>query len=57
MIVALYEQNRRIQLEMGADPDQAVVIPNGIDIPRFSAVRREKRPGFHVGCVGWIVPI
>jgi glycosyltransferase involved in cell wall biosynthesis len=42
---------------MGADPDRAVVIPNGIDIPRYSALAREKRPGFHVGFVGRIVPI
>jgi polysaccharide biosynthesis protein PelF len=56
-IVALFEQNRRVQIEMGADPDRAVVIPNGIDIPRYSALAREKRPGFHVGFVGRIVPI
>ncbi len=56
-IVALFEQNRRIQIEMGADPDRAVVIPNGIDIPRYASVRREKRAGFHVGFVGRVVPI
>jgi glycosyltransferase involved in cell wall biosynthesis len=66
LIVSLYEQNRRKQIEMGADEDKAIVIPNGIDIPRFRAVVREKRSivaegreteGFHVGLVGRVVPI
>jgi polysaccharide biosynthesis protein PelF len=57
LVVSLFEHNRRRQIEMGADPDRSVVIPNGIDIPRFSAVVREKREGFHVGLVGRVVPI
>jgi glycosyltransferase involved in cell wall biosynthesis len=56
-IISLFEYNRRRQLELGADEDRAMVIPNGIDIPRFSAVVRRKRPGFHVGLVGRVVPI
>ncbi len=56
-IISLFEYNRRRQLELGADEDKAMVIPNGIDIPRFSAVVRAKRPGFHVGLVGRVVPI
>lgn len=56
-IISLFEYNRRRQLELGADEDKAIVIPNGIDIPRFASVRREKRPGFHVGLVGRVVPI
>jgi glycosyltransferase involved in cell wall biosynthesis len=57
MVIALFEQNRRIQIEMGADPDKATVIPNGIDIPRYASVVRERRPGFHIGFVGRVVPI
>jgi polysaccharide biosynthesis protein PelF len=57
LVVSLFEQNRRLQIEMGAEPEKAVVIPNGIDIPRFTAVRRERREGFHVGLVGRVVPI
>lgn len=56
-IISLFEYNRRRQLEMGADEDKAIVIPNGIDIPRFASVKRVKRPGFHVGLVGRVVPI
>lgn len=57
LVISLFEQNRRKQIEMGADEDKTIVIPNGIDIPRFSAVAREKREGFHVGLVGRVVPI
>ena len=57
LVISLFEYNRRRQIEMGADPDKAEVIPNGIDIPRFGSVAREKRKGFHVGLVGRVVPI
>ena len=57
VVVSLFEQNRRRQIEMGADADKAIVVPNGIDIPRFSSVQRMKRDGFHVGLVGRVVPI
>ena len=56
-IVSLFEHNRRRQIDLGADPDTAIVIPNGIDVPRFSSVVRKKREGFHVGLVGRVVPI
>lgn len=54
---SLFEYNRRIQISLGAKPDTAVVIPNGIDVERFSSVVREKRSGFHIGLVGRVVPI
>jgi glycosyltransferase involved in cell wall biosynthesis len=57
LVISLFEQNRRKQIEMGADAEKAFVIPNGIDIPRFSSVVRKKREGFHVGLVGRVVPI
>jgi glycosyltransferase involved in cell wall biosynthesis len=56
-VISLFEYNRRRQIEMGADEKRAVVIPNGIDLPRFGSVRRERREGFHVGLVGRVVPI
>jgi glycosyltransferase involved in cell wall biosynthesis len=56
-VISLFEQNRRRQIEMGAEAARSIVIPNGIDIPRFSAVVRRKREGFHVGLVGRVVPI
>jgi glycosyltransferase involved in cell wall biosynthesis len=56
-ITALFEENRRKQLDLGADPAKCTVIPNGIDVDRFSSVVRSPRPGFHVGLVGRVVPI
>lgn len=57
VVTALFEENRQKQIELGADPKRCIVIPNGIDIERFSSVVRTKKPGFHVGLVGRIVPI
>ncbi len=56
LIISLFEENRRKQHELGADPSRTEVIPNGIDLPRF-CIEREERPGFHVGLVGRVVPI
>jgi glycosyltransferase involved in cell wall biosynthesis len=33
------------------------VIPNGIDVARYSSVQRIKKQGFHIGLVGRVVPI
>ncbi len=57
MVTALFEENRQKQIELGASPANTVVIPNGIDIERFSSVERVKKDGFMVGLVGRIVPI
>lgn len=54
---SLFEYNRRIQLELGANEDTALVIPNGIDVEKYSSVERVPREGFHVGLVGRVVPI
>jgi len=54
---SLFEHNRQISMELGASEDKSLVIPNGIDIERYSSVTREKREGFHVGLVGRVVPI
>ena len=56
LIISLFEENRRKQHELGANPEITRVIPNGIDLERFS-VEREEKPGFHVGLVGRVVPI
>ena len=56
MIISLFEENRRKQHELGADVNRTSVIPNGIDIQRFS-INREEKEGFHVGLVGRVVPI
>lgn len=55
-IISLFEENRRKQHELGANPAMTEVIPNGIDLPRF-CIEREEKEGFHVGLVGRVVPI
>ena len=56
-ITALFEVNRQKQHELGADPQRTFVVPNGIDIERFTIERKPKESGFHVGLVGRVVPI
>jgi glycosyltransferase involved in cell wall biosynthesis len=58
-IVSLYEGNRARQIADGAEPGRTRVIPNGIDLDRFSAVRRDDRqqPPPVVGLIGRLVPI
>jgi glycosyltransferase involved in cell wall biosynthesis len=59
-IVALFEENRRYQVAHGAPEERTLVIPNGVDLAYFDAVKRKAGgpPGpFHVGLVGRIVPI
>lgn len=57
IITALFELNRQKQHELGADPKRTFVVPNGIDIEKFSIERRPRSSGFHVGLVGRVVPI
>ena len=56
-ITALFEANRQKQHELGADPTQTFVTPNGIDVERFSIERKPRAEGYHVGLVGRVVPI
>jgi glycosyltransferase involved in cell wall biosynthesis len=58
-IIALFEGNRRRQIEDGADPERTINIPNGIDIARYAAVR-EQRPARTppvLSLIGRVVPI
>lgn len=57
LIIALFEHNRQMQIELGAPEPRTRVIPNGIDVRRYASVERRKKEGFHVGLVGRIVPI
>ncbi|MBN1411433.1 MAG: GT4 family glycosyltransferase PelF [Spirochaetales bacterium] len=56
-IISLFEANRRKQVELGAPQGKTMVIPNGIDIESFSSIRKQKKPGFHIGLIGRVVPI
>ncbi|HET6150566.1 MAG TPA: GT4 family glycosyltransferase PelF [Polyangia bacterium] len=58
-VVSLYEGNRARQIEDGAAREHTRVIPNGIDITRFAALRaaRPAIPPPVLGLVGRVVPI
>jgi glycosyltransferase involved in cell wall biosynthesis len=57
LIISLFEHNRQLQIELGAPAERCIVVPNGIDTEFYANAGREKRPGFHVGLVGRVVPI
>lgn len=56
-VSTLFEGNREIQLELGCPPEKTFLIPNGIDVTRFSPDTREKRSGLHIGAIVRVVPI
>ena len=62
-IYTLFEGNRQLEIADGADPDKVFVIPNGINIEKFSALKPldinhgKKTEPLKVGFVGRVVPI
>ena len=58
-IIALYDGNRQRQIKDGADPIRTQVIPNGIDLPRWTSVLESRPAGIApvVGLIGRVVPI
>lgn len=58
-IISLYERNRQRQVSDGADVARTQVIPNGMKIAQFTALRdqRSDKIPFVIGLLGRIVPI
>ncbi|KAB0484862.1 Glycosyltransferase involved in cell wall bisynthesis [Pseudomonas reinekei] len=58
-IISLYDGNRQRQIKDGADPVRTQVIPNGIDLPQWTAALESRAPGIApvVGLIGRVVPI
>jgi polysaccharide biosynthesis protein PelF len=58
-IIALHEASRRRQIHDGAAPVRTRVIPNGVDLARFAAIRRARpdAPPPMLGFLGRVVPI
>ncbi len=58
-IVSLYEGNRQRQIADGAPAQRTQVIPNGIDLGRFTPAPRKpgERPPPIIGLIGRVVPI
>jgi len=59
LTIALHEGARRRQIQDGAPPRRTRVIPNGVDVARFAAVRaaRPSSPPPVLGFLGRLVPI
>jgi len=57
--VTLYNQNRLKQIELGANPDRAIVIPNGVKVNNFTPLRklRDKNIPPILCLLGRVVPI
>ncbi|WP_418790641.1 GT4 family glycosyltransferase PelF [Phosphitispora sp. TUW77] len=56
LVISLFERNRDIQIEMGAPKELTRVIPNSVDLKRFSAAK-EKHEGYNIGAILRVVPI
>ncbi|WP_421902750.1 GT4 family glycosyltransferase PelF [Maridesulfovibrio sp.] len=61
-IYTLYEGNRQLEIQEGADPDKIRIIPNGISLDNFLGLKPEdhdymNQTEFAVGFVGRVVPI
>lgn len=56
-IFTLYEGNKVRQIVEGASSDKISVIPNGIDLNFYLAIRREKRQVPQIGLIGRVVMI
>lgn len=57
-IITLYEGNRIVEIEEGADPAKTSVIPNGINLNHLGDFKKEPPVGkYTIGFVGRVVPI
>ncbi|MDP8217151.1 MAG: GT4 family glycosyltransferase PelF [Candidatus Theseobacter exili] len=57
-IITLYEGNRKVQIEEGANPEITSIIPNGIDVDLFASLKKSADEKVHnIGFVGRVVPI
>ena len=56
-VTTLYGDNQKLQLDLGARPNQLRVIPNGIDIHRFGSIRPAGVRQPTVALIGRVVPI
>lgn len=55
-IITLFEGNRRLQIEGGADPAKSVIIPNGVYFQEKEVIKKEEGVKT-IGFVGRVVPI
>ncbi|MGC8820483.1 MAG: GT4 family glycosyltransferase PelF [Fervidobacterium sp.] len=56
-LTTLFEKNQLFQLELNADLEKMLVIPNGINVEKFGALKKIEHDTFNIGVVGRVVPI
>lgn len=56
-IITLFEGNQKHQLEDGADAARMAIIPNGVDLKRYSTIRRARGGAPTIALIGRVVPI
>ncbi len=56
-ILTLYEENRLLQIDDGADAARVQVIPNGIEVERFAHLGRDTHHPPTIALIGRVVPI
>jgi glycosyltransferase involved in cell wall biosynthesis len=59
VITSLFENAKKLQIELGADAKKCVIIPNGINTDRFNHIRplSEEKEDFVIGAIVRVVPI
>jgi len=58
VIVSLFEDARKVQIELGAPPSKTIVIPNGVKVENYLRARKEKGSiSPIIALIGRIVPI
>ena len=56
-VITLFQGNQKFQLEDGASEDKMLIIPNGVNIPRYSALARPRSKTPTIALIGRVVPI
>lgn len=56
-IITLFEGNTLFQISDGADPDKLLIIPNGVNIEKYSQVKRDLNHPPTVALIGRVVHI
>lgn len=59
VITSLFENAKKLQIELGADVKKCVIIPNGINTDRFNHISplSEEKEDFVIGAIVRVVPI
>lgn len=56
-IVTLYEGNKELQMQDGADPAKIILIPNGIHFERYAKLPKDRDHPPTIALIGRVVPI